>query len=120
MTLKKYGTIGKELRAGAVSGIMMVISITAVAALIFKGPVAPYFSIGIGCILIGALIVNTLTACFGSIPFAISRPDSAVGAITAIMFLNIASGPLTGSALLIILLASFMTVTLMAGFLMFF
>ncbi|MFA5959037.1 MAG: SulP family inorganic anion transporter [Tatlockia sp.] len=109
-----------EIMAGTLSGFLIVIIITAVTALVFKGSLAIYFPIGIGCALIGSVVVNFITAYFGSIHFSISRPDPAVGAILAIMFLNIATYPLNEGALLATLMAALMLVSLLVGFFMFF
>lgn len=117
--MKKYSSIANEIIAGALSGFVIVIIVTAVAALIFKGPLVQYFPIGISCIALGALIVNFTTACFGSISYSIARPEPAVAAVFSIMFTNLASIPMSKSALIITIITVFMLVSVLVGVFMF-
>ena len=113
MKNRPYNT--NDLVAGALSGLVIVIIATAFTALVFKGPLVPYFSIGITCALVGSCIVNLLTACLSSFRFGIARVEPASGAILAIIFANIASYNLPSATLLPTLLVTLSLVTLMVG-----
>lgn len=117
---KKNPVITKDIVAGMLSGFVMAIIAIAVSALVFKGHLSLYLSLGISCIFIGSIVVNLLCSFFSSISFSISRPEPAVGAILAIVFANIAAQPLTEKSLFSTLIATLMLVSLMVGCAMFF
>ncbi len=115
--LARYGNVN-NLIAGALSGLLIVINALAFAALIFRGPLAPYFSMGFSCVLMGACIVNLCTASFSAFRFGIARPEPAIGAIFAVIFASIASYNLTGPVLFSTLFAILAITSAMVGVVM--
>jgi SulP family sulfate permease len=112
--MKKFFTFN-DIIAGTISGVVIVIIAIAFTALIFKGPLTPYFSIGITCALIGSCLVNLLTASFSSIPISVAQASPITAAILAIIFLNIFGHHLPSDALLPTLLMTLSLVSLIAG-----
>lgn len=117
--MNRLFTYSNDLIAGLLSGIVLVIISTAFTALIFKGALAIYFSIGISCTLIGSFFINLITTRYSSFPFAIARPEPAVAAILAVIFANIASNSLQPDALLPTLLMTIFIVSTLVGIIMF-
>ena len=109
-----------EIVAGTLSGFVIVIIIIAFTALIFKGPLAVYFPIGVICALIGAVIVNFITAASSSFAFSIARPEPSAGAILAIICANIADQPMSAVALVSTLFTTIILVTILVGITMLF
>lgn len=117
--MKKNLFTFQDLIAGTISGIVIVIIAVAFTALIFKGPLTPYFSIGITCALLGSFIVNLLTASFSSIPISVAQASPITAAILAIIFANIFSYHLPIDTLLITSLITLILVSLLTGLSMF-
>lgn len=119
MKSKKYPVLINELFAGLLSGIIIILIAIAFTALIFKGPLFNYFNLGISYVLLSTIIVNFCSLRFGTIPYAISRPEPAIGAVLSIMLMNIAQHHLNEATLLPTLLVATMVVTLLVGISMF-
>jgi len=71
--------------AGAISGIVTLTYSVSYAALIFSGPLNPYFSVGISVALISAALIAFIVALGSSFSFSIAGPDSNASAIIALM-----------------------------------
>jgi SulP family sulfate permease len=74
-----------SLAAGLVTGILEVTEVTAFAALIFSGYLAAYIPRGIGLMLMGAIVVVSLTALFCSLPGIVAGLQDNVVAILALV-----------------------------------
>lgn len=107
-----------DIFAGTLSGFIIVIIATVFTALIFKGPLSAFFSIGITCALIGSCLVNAITAIFSDFRFGIARPEPAIGVILAIMFANIASNIVSSDSLIPTLICVTLLTSLMIGIVM--
>lgn len=116
--MRKISFSTNDAIAGVLSGLVIIIISTAFAALVFKGPLTSFFSIGISCTIIGSCLVNFFTASLSSFRFGIARAEPAVGAILAIIFADVASYHLTNS--LPTLLAISIICCLLVGVIMFF
>lgn len=101
--------------AGSLSGIIMIISATAVGALIFKGPLSLYFSEGIACALLSSVILNSITAGFSAFKFGIARTDPTIAVIIGLMFTHIASYNLTPTVLFPTLIMTLCITTFIIG-----
>jgi len=80
-----------NLAAGLVTGIIAVTVSTAFAALIFSGDLAAYAPRGIGLMLIGSMIIASLTAFFSSMRGLVAHlQENAVGvlALAAVAIIN--------------------------------
>lgn len=108
-----------DVIAGIISGVVIIIIATAFTALIFKGPLTTYFSIGITCALIGSCIVNLLTAGYSSFPISVAQASPTTAVILAIIFANIFSYHLPAEYLLPTLLMALILVSLLVGIIMF-
>ncbi len=105
-----------DILGGILSGLLIVVISTAFTALVFKGSLIAYFSIGISCALVGAGITNLLTASYSSFSSAIARIEPASGAILAIIFANIAAmTTLPSTAIFPTLLATLTVSSLITG-----
>jgi SulP family sulfate permease len=104
-----------DIIAGVLSGIVIVIIATAFTALVFRGPLAIYFSTGITCAIIGSCIINFFIVSKSSFRFAIGRPEPAAGAILAIIFANIAALNLAPQFLLPTLIATIALLSITVG-----
>jgi len=71
--------------AGVISGIVTLTYSVSYAALIFSGPLNPYFSVGISVALISAALIAFIVALGSSFSFSIAGPDSNASAILALM-----------------------------------
>jgi SulP family sulfate permease len=80
-----------SLAAGLVTGILEVTEVTAFTALIFSGELGMYFSRGIGLMLVGTMIVASLTALFCSLPGLVGGLQDNVVAILALVSATIVS-----------------------------
>ena len=78
--------------AGLVNAILCIVSATALAALIFTGPLAQYLSQGIGILLLGAVIFAVLSALTATYPLTVSMPQEIPVAILALMAATIVAG----------------------------
>lgn len=105
-----------EVIAGLLSGIVIITVSTAFTALIFKGAIlAPYFSIGLACTLMAAIITNLITARFSSFPSAIARPEAIAGTVLAVGLAYIANLHLASGSLLPTLLVTISLASLLIG-----
>ena len=80
-----------SLAAGVVTGIIEVITAVAFAALIFSGDLAAYIPRGIGLMLVGTMIIASLTALFCSLPGMVGGLQDNVVAILALVSAAIVS-----------------------------
>lgn len=108
-----------ELMAGFVSSMLMIIMAILVSAIIFKGPLLKYFSIGLISTLFGSALLNLITARWGSLKYGISRIEPAVGTIVAAIFTQILANNVDDQVLLPTLLATFATISFSTGVAMF-
>ena len=87
----KLSSLVPDLIAGAINGIIIIVSAMALAALIFTGPLSPYLPQGIGLLLIGSLIFALFSALTSKFPITISTPQDIPIAILALMALTLIS-----------------------------
>lgn len=73
------------LTAGGVSGILAIILSVSFASLIFSGELAPHVGIGLGMLLISAVLLNVIVAPLSSLPLTVATPQDSVAAILALM-----------------------------------
>jgi len=74
-----------SLAAGVVTAILEVTEVTAYAVLIFSGDLSAYIPRGIGLLLVGSMIIVSLTALFCSLPGLVAGlQDSAVAFLALI------------------------------------
>jgi SulP family sulfate permease len=119
MGLKKGTLSTNDIIAGILSGFVIVILIIAFSALIFKGRLQLYLSIGLCSAIAASFLSNIINAGLGSIPFSIARLEPAVGAILAIILAHIAAS-ITEASLFPTLIITVMLISLLTGFFMFF
>ncbi len=71
--------------AGVIIGISIILWCLTLAALIFKGELAPFMSRGASHILLGATLLAFVTALTSSFPATIAAPDEAAGVIISLV-----------------------------------
>ena len=79
------------LTAGGVSGILAIVLSVSFASLIFSGELAPHVGIGLGMLLISAVLLNVIVAPLSSLPLTVATPQDSVAAILALMTASIMS-----------------------------
>ena len=79
------------MTTGLVSGILEIPIEISFAALIFTGVLAPYLSLGIGFMLMGAIILGLTSSLFGSFRGSISLPQDTSAVIISALAAGIAA-----------------------------
>jgi SulP family sulfate permease len=109
-----------DVFGGIISGLLIIVIATAFTALVFKGSLSAYFSIGITCALIGSLITNSLTSSFSSFSTSIARIETSAAVILAVIFANIANAmPSSNLSVLPTLLVTLSISSLLVGGILF-
>jgi SulP family sulfate permease len=80
-----------DLAGGIVMGVIAVTLSTAFAALIFSGDLATYVPRGIGLMLVGSMIIASLTALFSSLRGLVAHVQESAAAILALVSAEIVS-----------------------------
>ena len=70
---------------GLIAGLVTLTYSLSYAALIFSGDLEPYLPLGVGSVLMSAMLISILVALTSSFPFAIAGPDSNASALLALM-----------------------------------
>ncbi len=81
-----------SLPTALITWFLTVIFCVSIAALIFRGPLAPFLSLGVGMTLATAIAVGLVTAFTSSIPGAIATPDNRTSPMLAILAASVAAG----------------------------
>jgi sulfate permease, SulP family len=81
----------RDIACGFVLALLSITIATSCAAIIFTGPMAASFPIGVGLGLLSAAVLGLTGAIRSSIPFAVIGPQPAVAAVLAVMVLSIAA-----------------------------
>lgn len=79
------------LTAGGVSGILAIVLSVSFASLIFSGELAPHIGLGLGMLLISAVLLNVIVAPLSSLPLTVATPQDSVAAILALMTASVMS-----------------------------
>ena len=87
----------KDIVAGLVTPIVIIVSTLSYVASIFTGPFAGVLPMAIGYGLVSAAIMAFLFALFSDVPFVIAGPDSKPAAVLAAMAAAM-TAPLVGRA----------------------
>lgn len=109
-----------DILAGIISGLLIIIISTAYTALVFKGPLLAYFSIGISYIVVGACLINLLTSTLSKFKYAIARPEPASGVILAIIFAHIININAPANTIFPTLLVAMALTSITVGLVMYF
>jgi len=75
----------RDVFAGSICGVLSIAFGLSYAVLIFSGPLAPWLSYGVAATFASTGIAALVVALRGSLPFAISGPDSSTSAVTAVL-----------------------------------
>jgi sulfate permease, SulP family len=111
------------LPAALVSWFLTIVFSVSLAALIFRGPLAPWLPVGVGMSLFTALIVGLVTALTSSVPGAIAIPSDRTAPMLAILTASlVGTFPATGAnpqvmfatCLVALILTTFLTGTMLA------
>lgn len=70
---------------GLIAGLVTLTYSLSYAALIFSGDLEPYLPLGVGRVLMSAMLISILVALTSSFRFAIAGPDSNASALLALM-----------------------------------
>jgi SulP family sulfate permease len=81
-----------SLPTALVTCFLSIIFCVSMAALIFRGPLAPYFSLGVSMTLVTTVTVGIVTAFTSSIPGVIATPDNRTAPLLAILAASVAAG----------------------------
>ena len=87
----------KDIVAGLVTPIVIIVSTLSYVASIFTGPFAGVLPMAIGYGLISAALMAFLFALFSDVPFVIAGPDSKPAAVLAALAATM-TAPLVGRA----------------------
>lgn len=107
-----------DMMAGALSGLYITFISTALATLVFKGLLLPYFAIGMTGAFLSLFVINFTFACFGVQFYSVGLAALVPGAILALIFTEI-SQQLSGPTLFPTLIATLMISSLMIGIALF-
>lgn len=78
-----------DVMPGLIAGLFAVIYCISFAALIFSGNLSSYLPIGIGLMLLTAIIVSSIVSIFSSFPCTIAGPQDTTAAILSLVATNI-------------------------------
>ncbi len=81
----------KEIGAGVITALFLIVATVSYSAAIFSGPLAPFLPVGLGYGLLGAVVAALVFAVGSQVPFAIGGPDSKPTAVLALMAVSVAT-----------------------------
>ena len=117
------GAFLPALPTALVAWFLTIIFSVSLAALIFRGPLAPWLPVGIGMSLFTAFVVGLVTALTSSVPGAIAIPSDRTAPMLAILTASVAASfPKSGAdpqvmlatCLVTLILTTFLTGTMLA------
>lgn len=84
-------SLGKDVSAGLLSGVIILIFCISAPALIFAGELAPYLDYGIGIVLTSTIIVTLILAILSSYPLTLAGPQDTSLAILSLIGISISA-----------------------------
>src|SRR4051794_1436747 len=81
-----------SLSAGIVVGVINLAFTLSIAALIFSGPLTGFVANGVGLVLVGACVMNTLLAVLSSRPAMLATTQDSPAVVVALAAATIAAG----------------------------
>jgi SulP family sulfate permease len=82
-------SVGRDLLAGVVCGVVSLTFGLSFAALIFSGPLTPWLAYGIAASFIASSVAALVVALGSTLPFSIAGPDSSTSAVTAALIASL-------------------------------
>lgn len=110
--------VPRALPTALLCSFLTVIFSVSLAALIFRGPLEPYLSFGIGMSLFSALATGLVVTLIGTVPGTITIPSDRAAPMLAILTAGLAAryaDNLTGSELLVTCMAALILSTFLVG-----
>jgi sulfate permease, SulP family len=123
LSARNVNTLGRDLLAGVVCGVLSLAFGLSFAALIFSGPLTPWLAYGIAASFIASSIAALVVALGSTLSFSIAGPDSSTSAVTAALVASVtqhlaaagASDRLLVAALIVMPMSSALTGLMLCG-----